>query len=380
MTFRRPIYRILFFAAWIVVLGGIAILVIAANRKTGLRTCRAVLVSVNGNGDRISVEKADVLKAIEYTSRGPVVGKPFAHLNLGALESALEANPWIRDAELYLDTKDALHVSVWERQPFARVFTTAGTSFYIDSSGFPLPLLVGYSARLPVVTGFTAAKKLSAKDSLTLQGVKTIVLAVSKDPFWNAQAGQIDITADRKFEIVPLVGSHVIKLGYAENIEAKLHNLLVFYKQVLPKAGLAKYSVLDAQFEGQVVAVRKGPTSVIDSIQLQKNIAELMLRKAAEEEPDDATQAVPVTAADTAAIKKDSVVSKPAPQQTTVEKISNTPATPDKTTNAKSNLQKSQIQTPKPVNAGMQKPPKQPIKKEASRPKAVMPSKAENEY
>lgn len=375
LTFKRPIYRILFFAAWIVVLGGVATLVIAANGKTRSRTCKGVAVSINADSETICVEKEDVLRAIEKSAGGQVVQKSFAGINLGALEKALEKNPWIRDAELYFDTKDYLHVSVWERTPVARVFTAAGESFYMDSSGFALPLLDDYTVKLPVVTGFPGAKKMTAKDSLTLQGVKAVVAAVTADAFWKAQVGQIDITPQRKFELVPLVGSHVIKLGFADDLPTKLNNLMVFYKQVLPKAGLAKYSVLDVQFEGQVVAVKKGLTSVVDSIQLQKNITELMKRKEAEQEPEDVAPAVPFISNEPVKPRKDSVVRKPATQKAATTKPAPSSSTPERTNPPKSNPAKTPIQKPNP-----QKPPKQPSKTDAPKPKAVMPAAAQNEY
>lgn len=346
-------------------------LVIAANRKTGLRKCKGVQVSVNGDGQTVSVKKEDVMKAIERTAKGPVMNKSFGDMNLGAMEKTLEANPWIRDAELYLDTKDVLHVSVWEREPFARVFTAAGATFYIDSSGYGLPLLPNYSVRLPVVTGFTASKKWSERDSAAWQGVKEVLLAVGKDSFWNAQVGQIDITPERKVELIPLIGSHVIKLGYPENVEQKLNNLLVFYKQVLPKAGFAKYSVLDAQFDGQVVAVRKGQTSAIDSVQLQKNIEELMKKKAAEQEPDDGLPAIPWITTPSPTTITDSLTEPPLEPVTATDNTTVLP-TPDKPNPQKSNPVKNRLRKP-----GPQKLFKQPIKKETPKPKAVMPA---NEY
>lgn len=352
-------------------LGGIATLVIAANRKTGLHKCKGLTVSINGDGKTISVKKEDVLKAIERTAKGPVMNKPFGDMNLGAMEKTLEANPWIRDAELYLDTKDVLHVSVWEREPFARVFTTAWASFYIDSSGYQLPLLQNYSVRLPVVTGFTASRKWSKKDSATWQGLKEVLLAVGKDSFWNAQVGQIDVTPERKFELIPLIGSHVIKLGYAENVEQKLSNLLVFYKQVISRAGFAKYSALDAQFDGQIVAVRKGQTSAIDSVQLQKNIDELMKKKAAEQEPDDDLPAIPWVTQPPPATINDSLTEPPLEPVTATTSTINSP-TPDRPNQQKSTPVKNRIHKP-----GPQKPDKHPIKKEAQKPKAVMPA---NEY
>lgn len=384
MRFKRPIYRILFFAAWLAVLGGMATLVIAANRKTGSRKCKGVEVSINNDGETISVKKADVLKAIQRTAGGSVMNKPFGDMNLGAMEKTLEANPWIRDAELYLDTKDVLHVSVWEREPFARVFTTTGGSFYIDSSGFQLPLLTTYSVKLPVVTGFTASKRFSAKDSATMQSLKNLILTIGKDSFWTAQVGQIDITPERKFELVPLIGSHIIRLGYAENVEQELSNLLLFYKKVLPKAGLTKYSVLDAEFDGQIVALRRGQVSTVDSLQLQKNIDELLKKKTAEQEPEN----LPPIPWVTEEPKKDSLTESTeqekmengaaASPQTNNERTAPSISSSVKTNPTKSNPTKKPVQKPAAAKVVTPKP-KQAAKKEEQKPKAVMPVKT-NEY
>lgn len=357
-------------------------MLIAANSKAKARTCKGVVVSINNDGDRIYVEKKDVLKTIEKTANGPIVNRHSGDINLASLEKNLEANPWIRDAELYFDTKDFLHVAVSERIPVARVFTTAGTSFYIDSAGCQMPLLETYTAKLPVVTGFMAAKHFTAADSALLQQVKGVVQAVSADAFWNAQVGEINLTPEGKFELIPVVGSHVIKLGNGTDAAEKLARLLVFYKQVLPKAGFAKYSTLDLEFDGQVVAVKRGPTSVIDSMQLEKNIEDLLVKKMAEQEPDvvmppatDTTETrsgdieEPITMADTTANKpvvkteKSTAPAKPATDKSTTKL-----AAPLKATGQTATVKK------------VAKPVQKTTKKPEAKPKAVMPQKAENEY
>ena len=351
-------------------LGGITTLVIAANGKSQARTCKGVEVSINGEGDKIYVEKDDVLRDIKKTAKGSVVNKQFGAINLGELEKSLEKNAWIRDAELYFDTKDVLHVSVFERQPIARVFTTAGTTFYIDSAGYQLPLLETYSAKLPVVTGFTAAKRLKERDSVTLQGLKEVISVVTADEFWNAQVGQIDITTEGKFELIPVIGSHTIKLGYAEDVEQKLKNLMVFYKQVLPKAGLAKYSALDVQFTGQVIGVKRGPTSAIDSIQLQKNIEELMKKKDAEQEPDEITEAVTPKAGHVSVSANDSATKETPVRNAVSVKTTPNPSTsiPKKTVVKRSNPVK------KPTAKNQQR------ESDVQKPKAVMQARQGNGY
>ena len=61
----------------------------------------------------------------------------------------------------------------------------------------------------------------------------------------------------------------------------------MFYKEVMSKVGFDKYAALDVEFNGQVVAIKKEPTSPVDSIQLKKNIEELVNRASMQNIEDD---------------------------------------------------------------------------------------------
>jgi cell division protein FtsQ len=119
-------------------------------------------------------------------------------------------------------------------------------------------------------------RKWSGADSLQLNSIRELALAVYRDSFWTAQTGQIDITAEGKFEIHPLIGDHVLRLGKGGDMNKKLRHARLFHEQVLGKAGFTKYEVVNLEFDGQVVGIHKGPQSPVDSIQLQKNIEELL--------------------------------------------------------------------------------------------------------
>lgn len=327
----------MFYAAWVVVLGGMITLFVSANRRSEESRCKGLSVTISNGSDNVYTKEVDVRTAIEKGAGGPVIRKHYGQINLKGLERSLEANAWIRDAELYFDTKGVLNVQVWERLPVARVFTTGGRSFYIDSAGYPMPLLESFTAPLPVVTGFPDRRKLTMRDSAVLHGLKNIVAVVSRDPFWEAQIGQIEVTPDGLFELVPTLGSHLIRLGHGEDVEKKLAKLMVFYRQVLPKAGLAKYSVLDLQFDEQVVAVKKGPQSPVDSLQLQRNIQELMRKKATEQEAPVtwSEDSLPIAVAPVVAINPDSVkvLNTIQKQKTKAASVAATLPTPKKTTN-----------------------------------------------
>ncbi|HZF64551.1 MAG TPA: FtsQ-type POTRA domain-containing protein, partial [Chitinophagaceae bacterium] len=233
---------------------------------------------IKGAGDDLYLDKDDIIQAIQKASHTSIIREQLKNINLDKLEASLEKNAWIQDAQLYFDSRDELHISVTERQPLARVFTTAGNSFYIDKTGLRMPVQQGNPFRVPVITNFPAAKKLRPTDSALLSQATKLAIYIHSNDFWRAQVAQLDIVDGKIFEIIPTVGRHVIRFGTAENVEQKFSRLLFFYKNVLSKTGLDKYKTLDVQFEDQVVAVHKGAASAIDSIQLEKNIEELLKR------------------------------------------------------------------------------------------------------
>jgi cell division protein FtsQ len=362
----------LIIGGWLLVITGITSLLIAANSKKKEHVCKDVLVGIKGNEGKFYVEKEDVLKLMEKTVDGSLLQKNITTINLKKLEEGLKTNPWIKNAELYFDSKDALHVFVEEREPIARVFTTQGNSFYMDSSGAKMPLLDKMSIRVPVVTGFTSARKFNAADSALLQQTKQVIQFIFNNEFWNAQVGQIDITAERKFELIPVIGDHIIKLGEGENVDEKLNRLFVFYKQVMSKVGFNKYAALDVEYKGQVVAIKKEPTSPVDSIQLKKNIEELMNRANMQNIDEDmlpdqtlTTTKVDSTASITAA-QTNSVSTKTNPNPTTLLNQSN-----------QSTAKKAETKSVPKKSVAIEKP-KQNVKVnkgEKAKPKAVMPGR-----
>ena len=262
-------------------------LLVAANRKKTEHVCKQIAIIIRGAGKKYFIEESDIRDQLQKTAKGPLINKPLASVPLVALEKSLENNHWIKDAELYFDREDVLHVVVEEREPIARVIATSGASFYIDSTGHHMPLVDKLTARLPVITGYVNAKRPSSKDSILLREVKQVAQFVYGHAFWNAQIGQIDITGDRRFEFVPVIGDHIIRIGSAEKIEEKMDRLLLFYRQVLGKAGFNKYNIIDVQFDGQVIGVYRGETSRVDSIQLKKNIEELLKRSTIQNVSDE---------------------------------------------------------------------------------------------
>jgi cell division protein FtsQ len=281
---------------WLCIGGGMFTLLLAAisNKKKG--QCKDYHIIVKDTRNNFFIDQKDVEQLLIKTLKGDIRGRPVAAFNLHELEQMLERNIWIEEAELYFDNRDELHITVIEKDPVARIFTTEGNSFYIDSLGRKMPLSEKLSARVPVFTGFPDKKNLMRKDSLLLNEVRMTANFIINDPFWMSQVAQIDITPERKFEMVPVIGNHLVKLGNGENIAQKFRRLMVFYKQVLSKTGFDKYKVINVQYAGQVVALRNADNTKVDSAQLRKNVAKL-LQQARDAEDDTIIRTIPVTGA-----------------------------------------------------------------------------------
>jgi cell division protein FtsQ len=199
-----------------------------------------------------------------------------------------------------------------------------------------------------------------------LKEVKTLAGYIYGHQFWNAQIGQVEVTPERKFELVPVIGDHIIRVGNSENLEEKLNNLLVFYRQVFSKSGLNKYSILDVQYEGQVVAVKRGAVSNVDSIQLKKNIQEMLNKKI--DEVQDAA-AYPVVAIKDSSNKSVGQI-PPVPMKTNSNPIQKQPMNTAVTT-AVSTAPKKTVNTAVKPAVKKSNPVEKP-KKEIRKPKAVM--------
>jgi cell division protein FtsQ len=243
---------------WSMISIALIALSIVAWRAKSAKKCTAIKIELTGNaGGYLFMDQKEILKLI--SNQGVNVGTPVGSINLNAIQQALMATKWVEKTNIYIDNQQQLNIQIEQRVPIARIFTTAGNSFYIDKVAQKLPLKNLSVMRLPVFTGFPSDNEnLSKPDSILLQSIQHFSRIIQKDSFFLAQIAQINIAPNRDFELIPTIGDHMVLIGKAENIEDKLNRLYTFYKKVLVSSGLNAYAVLDLRFDHQVVALKKG--------------------------------------------------------------------------------------------------------------------------
>jgi cell division protein FtsQ len=256
MKKKSSIRKLLLVSFWLFVAAGTMVLLVAAMNVQNNKTCKGHAIMIDGKADQWFLDKKDIASLLIV--QGGISGRAIKSFDLRRMENQLKNNVWVKDAELFFDNSRILQVRIQERVPVARLFTVTGNSFYIDSSGERLPLSDKFSARLPVFTGFPSERdKLNGADSVLVRDIVNISDYVVHDEFWMAQVSQIDIQADHTFEMIPVVGNHIIQFGDGTDYEKKFKRLLLFYQQVLSKTGMDVYEKLNVRYARQVIGVKK---------------------------------------------------------------------------------------------------------------------------
>ncbi len=285
--------KILINTCWILAGIGAIVLLGAAVQKKNQKQCTDIKIEITGVERLMFIDEKDVLEILN--AGGPVTGSKTASINLHEMETRVEKNPWVRNAEMFLDNNQVLQVRIEERQPIARVFNLEGSSFYVDSSALRLPLSEKVSARVPVFTGFPSDKKILARpDSILLNNIVKIGSYILADSFWIAQVAQIDITPQAGFEMVPVIGDHIVVLGNADDLDKKFKRLNTFYRQAWLQNGMNTYEKLDVQYDNQVVAIRKGAgKAMMDSAKAHELMKDLLAKASM---PDSVAANIPAKA------------------------------------------------------------------------------------
>lgn len=266
---RLPWRKIWINGLWILAAAGVIVLLGSAMQQKKRRPFREMHIEIEGVEQALFVDEKDIRDIL--TADGATVGNAVGLLPLRKMETEVERNPWVKNAEMYLDNNQVLQVRIEEREPVARVFTLGGSSYYLDSSANRLPLREGVTARVPVFTGFPSDReKLASPDSALLSDMVKLGRFILADSFWMAQVGEVHIQPGKGFEIIPEIGNQLVIVGNAENLPSKFDKLYTFYRKAWLPQGINTYRELDLRFQNQVVARRE--VTHIDSVHLQNTI------------------------------------------------------------------------------------------------------------
>jgi cell division protein FtsQ len=237
----------------LVVTVGCIIAIVSASRIEDKKMLKKVAIHIKNSKKYHFIEQNEVYEKAITNLHVDVMNTPIGRLDLQSMEQVLKTDPWIADAQVYIDNDGVLNLFVTQRVPVARLFSKDAGSFYMDSSLSIMPLSSNYIFYTTVVTNVPQLRNDSISSSLKKQ-ILCLVKMLQSDTFWNTQVSQIVIDSVGTFELVPVLGNQKIILGDTSRMKEKLDNLFTFYKNVLNRIGWDKYETLDLRYRNQVVA------------------------------------------------------------------------------------------------------------------------------
>ncbi len=205
------------------------------------------------------ITNQDIQKKIKEIYPGITSGAAVHQINTRIIEKVLRNDLWISAAQVFFNRKNELVVKVVPSQPVARVVTTEGKHFYIDTMGKWMPLQYSYASRLPIVTNYPVQQNGTPKnDSVLKMAIIDIGKTCFVDSFWQSQLSQVNVTSNKALVLTPTLGNHKIYMGAPVQVVQKLLRLKRYYMQYASLHGLQMYEVLDVQYDKQIIAIKRG--------------------------------------------------------------------------------------------------------------------------
>ncbi|QNK76389.1 cell division protein FtsQ/DivIB [Winogradskyella undariae] len=196
--------------------------------------------------NRMFITEANVSKLL-IQNQEPVSELAKDIIDLGKLELALNSNPLIRQAEVFMSVNGELSAEIKQKKPIARVNTNA--SYYIDDEGGFMPLSYNYTARVPLVTGNIKKNKLDT--------VYQFAKFADGDDFLKKHVIEIRQNNDDTIDFKIRKSDFIVHIGTLKNLEKKINNFKAFYQKAFKDQILDRYDVVNLKFDKQVICTKK---------------------------------------------------------------------------------------------------------------------------
>lgn len=268
MLKKNTIVKILTGVFWTAIGSGVLVLLVSSVSAEKLETCHSVKFHYLGDSSHQMVTQDEIINALWplHSSERPE-GKKVSSFNLFEIEKNIGKNPWIKDADVFFDHHNVLHLNIWQRKPVARLFTPEGSSMFLDETYRTMPLKTSDVLELPVFTNFTAFENnMNAADTSVLERIITLSAYIKSDDFWMAQLEAVNIQYDGSFEMTMQLGDETVNLGKRSDWDKLFPKLKLTYEKFTRDESWGRYDRIDLQYKNQVICRKMaGSRSISDS-------------------------------------------------------------------------------------------------------------------
>jgi len=255
----KRFFQILLFSLFTVLVIALLVYVYIEHEKEPLQQ---VNIHVARSSDEGFLDKEEIYNYIENQLNDTI---RLQDVDLKFIEDSLRKNPWIDKIDAFTDIDGNLIINIKESEPILRVFNQYGKSFFLDRSGKILPLSRKYTPRLLVANGYIQTNPLRGFTNINdtvykysdLKKLLVLAKELEQFPLLKSLVGEIYLNSNHQFDLTPMIGDQLIRLGDTTNLNHKLENLILFYKRSLIYGGWDKYKTLSLKYSNQIVCTKK---------------------------------------------------------------------------------------------------------------------------
>lgn len=221
--------------------------------------CTGLNVVIADSSINRFVSKADVKKFLDK-EYGEYVGMLLDSIDLAKVEKIIDGRSAVNKSEAYTTRDGMLNVKVTQRTPVVR-FQKSDGGFYADAEGFLFPLQSSYASRVQVIDGDIPLKANSGykgeitdeKERAWLGKVIDLVNYMENSRTWKDKIVQITVCDGGELIMVPREGTERFHFGQPDEIQEKFRKMEKYYTAVVPAKGEKEYSVVNLEYDGQIV-------------------------------------------------------------------------------------------------------------------------------
>ena len=230
----------------------------SAVKKQDELTCKNLQVKIDYDTGLAFLNEGEITERINFLSGETIIGRQLSKIDFHTLEKEIEKNPYVCDAEIFVDHEQNIIITIIQKRPILRVINSDAVSYYISEKNDRMPLNDNFTMRLPVATGYVNTNANSSRDSLVQNNLFVLANFIEHDVFLHALVDQVYVYENNEFDLIPKTGNHNIHFGNAnENMADKFKRLKIFYRDGLTRTGWFKYKSINLKFDGQVVCEKR---------------------------------------------------------------------------------------------------------------------------
>ncbi len=220
-------------------------------------------VNIFRSNEKGFVSEEMVLKTIENIDTIKLLKS--SELNTSEIESKILLNPYIEEVDCYITLTGDLKINLLEKTPVLRLYNREGKSIYVQENGNFIPLSNHFTPLVMVASGYIDSDIEDINSNIfdtlyngsPFRNVFELYKQISKSSFLKSQISQIYVNSKGEYDLVPVIGEHIIKLGDITNADEKLQNLEAYYKKNLTIPEWDNYSIINLAYKDQIVCTKK---------------------------------------------------------------------------------------------------------------------------